>query len=149
MDFDDLLLNTNLLFRDHPEVLAKYQAQFQYLLVDEYQDTNFSQYLIVRKLAEQHKNVCVVGDDAQSIYSFRGAKIENILNFRNDYPGYHLFKLEQNYRSTRNIVNAANSIIANNKGQIPKVVFSDKEEGEKLKIGRASCRESVYIEGRR
>jgi len=137
MDFDDLLLNTNLLFRDHPEVLAKYQAQFQYLLVDEYQDTNFSQYLIVRKLAEQHKNVCVVGDDAQSIYSFRGAKIENILNFRNDYPGYHLFKLEQNYRSTRNIVNAANSIIANNKGQIPKVVFSDKEEGEKLKVLQA------------
>ncbi|WP_088655715.1 ATP-dependent helicase [Geofilum rhodophaeum] len=137
MDFDDLLLNTNLLFRDHPEVLAKYQEQFRYVLVDEYQDTNFSQYLIVRKLAEQHKNVCVVGDDAQSIYSFRGAKIENILNFRNDYPGYHLFKLEQNYRSTRNIVNAANSIIANNKGQIPKVVFSDKEEGEKLKVLQA------------
>src|SRR5690554_6506102 len=119
------------------ELLDKYQAQFQYWLVDEYQDTNFSQYLIVRKLAEQHKNVCVVGDDAQSIYSFRGAKIENILNFRNDYPGYHLFKLEQNYRSTRNIVNAANSIIANNKGQIPKVVFSDKEEGEKLKVLQA------------
>jgi DNA helicase II / ATP-dependent DNA helicase PcrA len=123
MDFDDLLLNTNLLFRDHPEVLAKYQQQFKYILVDEYQDTNFSQYLIVRKLAEQHKNVCVVGDDAQSIYSFRGAKIENILNFRNDYPEYQLFKLEQNYRSTQTIVNAANSIISNNKGQIRKVVF--------------------------
>ncbi len=134
MDFDDLLLNTNLLFRDHPDVLAKYQQQFKYILVDEYQDTNFSQYLIVRKLAEQHKNVCVVGDDAQSIYSFRGAKIENILNFRNDYPGYKLFKLEQNYRSTQTIVNAANSIIANNKGQIKKVVFSENDMGEKIRL---------------
>jgi DNA helicase-2/ATP-dependent DNA helicase PcrA len=137
MDFDDLLLNTNLLFRDHPEVLAKYQQQFKYILVDEYQDTNFSQYLIVRKLAELHKNVCVVGDDAQSIYSFRGAKIENILNFRNDYPDYKLFKLEQNYRSTQTIVNAANSIISNNKGQIRKVVFSEKEEGEKIRVLQA------------
>ena len=137
MDFDDLLLNTNLLFRDHPEVLAKYQHQFKYILVDEYQDTNFSQYLIVRKLAELHKNVCVVGDDAQSIYSFRGAKIENILNFRNDYPNYKLFKLEQNYRSTQTIVNAANSIISNNKGQIRKVVFSENEEGEKIRVLQA------------
>lgn len=137
MDFDDLLLNTNLLFRDHPEVLAKYQQQFKYILVDEYQDTNFSQYLIVRKLAEQHKNVCVVGDDAQSIYSFRGAKIENILNFRNDYPDYKLFKLEQNYRSTQTIVNAANSIISNNKGQIKKVVFSENEEGDKIRLLQA------------
>ncbi|GAO31120.1 ATP-dependent helicase [Geofilum rubicundum] len=137
MDFDDLLLNTNLLFRDHPEVLAKYQQQFKYVLVDEYQDTNFSQYLIVRKLAEQHKNVCVVGDDAQSIYSFRGAKIENILNFRNDYPDYQLFKLEQNYRSTQTIVNAANSIISNNKGQIRKVVFSENEEGDKIRLLQA------------
>jgi DNA helicase-2/ATP-dependent DNA helicase PcrA len=137
MDFDDLLLNTNLLFRDHPEILAKYQHQFKYILVDEYQDTNFSQYLIVRKLAEQHQNVCVVGDDAQSIYSFRGAKIENILNFRNDYPDYKLFKLEQNYRSTQTIVNAANSIISNNKGQIRKVVFSENEEGEKIRLLQA------------
>jgi len=134
MDFDDLLLQTNLLFRDFPDVLAKYQQQFRYILVDEYQDTNFSQYLIVRKLAELNRNVCVVGDDAQSIYSFRGAKIENILNFRNDYPDYKLFKLEQNYRSTQNIVNAANSIISNNKGQIRKVVFSENEEGEKIKV---------------
>ena len=137
MDFDDLLLNTNLLFRDYPEVLAKYQQQFGYLLVDEYQDTNFSQYLIIRKLAELHHNVCVVGDDAQSIYSFRGAKIENILNFRNDYPDYKLFKLEQNYRSTQTIVNAANSIISNNKGQIQKVVFSEKEKGEKIRVFQA------------
>jgi DNA helicase-2/ATP-dependent DNA helicase PcrA len=134
MDFDDLLLYTNILFRDHPESLARYQQQFRYVLVDEYQDTNFSQYLIVRKLAEQHHNVCVVGDDAQSIYSFRGAKIENILNFRNDYPDYKLFKLEQNYRSTQMIVNAANSIIANNKGQIKKNVFSEKEIGDKIKV---------------
>lgn len=134
MDFDDLLLNTNVLFRDFPEVLEKYQKQFRYVLVDEYQDTNFSQYLIIRKLAEKHQNICVVGDDAQSIYSFRGAKIENILNFRNDYPNYKLFKLEQNYRSTQVIVNAANSIISNNKGQIKKVVFSEKETGEKIRI---------------
>lgn len=134
MDFDDLLLNTNILFRDFPEVLETYQKKFRYVLVDEYQDTNFSQYLIIRKLAEKHNNVCVVGDDAQSIYSFRGAKIENILNFRNDYPDYKLFKLEQNYRSTQTIVNAANSIISNNKGQIKKVVFSEKEMGSKIKI---------------
>ncbi len=134
MDFDDLLLNTNILFRDHPDVLLKYQNHFDYILVDEYQDTNFSQYLIVKKLAESHKNVCVVGDDAQSIYSFRGAKIENILNFRNDYPGYHLFKLEQNYRSTQTIVEAANSIIAKNEGQIQKNVFSKNDQGEKIRV---------------
>lgn len=137
MDFDDLLLNTNLLFRDFPDVLSKYQNSFRYILVDEYQDTNLSQYLIVRKLAERHHNVCVVGDDAQSIYSFRGAKIENILNFRNDYPGYKIFKLEQNYRSTQTIVNAANSIIAKNKGQIPKKVFSEKSEGNRIKVFQA------------
>ena len=124
MDFDDLLLNTNLLFRDFPDILDKYRHMFNYILVDEYQDTNFSQYLIVNKLASLHKNVCVVGDDAQSIYSFRGAKIENILNFKNDYPEYKLFKLEQNYRSTQTIVNAANSIIAKNKSQIHKNVWS-------------------------
>ena len=134
MDFDDLLLYTNILFRDYPDVLGKYQKQFDYILVDEYQDTNLSQYLIVKKLAELHKNVCVVGDDAQSIYSFRGAKIENILSFRNDYPDYKLFKLEQNYRSTKNIVNAANSIIHKNSNQIKKTVFSEKEDGNRIKI---------------
>ncbi|MFW5751829.1 MAG: ATP-dependent helicase, partial [bacterium] len=120
MDFDDLLLMTNILFRDMPEVLAHYQDRFSHILVDEYQDTNYAQYLIVKKLADKHKNVCVVGDDAQSIYSFRGALIENILNFRNDYKGYRLFKLEQNYRSTQTIVKAANSIISKNKDQIKK-----------------------------
>ena len=137
MDFDDLLLNTNVLFRDFPDVLAKYQDKFKYILVDEYQDTNYSQYLIVKRLAQNHQNVCVVGDDAQSIYSFRGAKIENILNFRNDYPNYKLFKLEQNYRSTQTIVNAANSVIAKNKRQIQKVSFSAKGIGEKIKVIKA------------
>ncbi|MFC2138443.1 ATP-dependent helicase [Bacteroidota bacterium] len=137
MDFDDLLLNTNILFRDFPEVLSSYQEKFKYILVDEYQDTNYAQYLIIKKLAQKHINVCVVGDDAQSIYSFRGAKIENILNFKNDYNNYKLFKLEQNYRSTKTIVNAANSIIDKNNGQIKKVVWSDKEEGEKIKLIRA------------
>lgn len=134
MDFDDLLLKTNILFRDHPDILAKYQQRFSYILVDEYQDTNYSQYLIVKKLADHHQNICVVGDDAQSIYSFRGARIENILSFRNDYPGYQIFKLEQNYRSTRTIVDAANSIIAKNKRQIHKKVFSDKEAGRPIKV---------------
>lgn len=137
MDFDDLLLNTNILFRDFSDVLEKYQQKFKYILVDEYQDTNYSQYLIVKKLAAQHQNVCVVGDDAQSIYSFRGAKIENILNFRNDYPNYKLFKLEENYRSTQNIVNAANSVIAKNSKQIKKASFSSKEEGDKIKVLKA------------
>jgi DNA helicase-2/ATP-dependent DNA helicase PcrA len=134
MDFDDLLLKTNLLFRDHPEVLKKYQERFGYILVDEYQDTNYSQYLIVKKLAAAHKNICVVGDDAQSIYSFRGARIENILNFKTDYPNHKTFKLEQNYRSTQTIVNAANSIIAKNKKQIPKNVFSENDLGKPIKI---------------
>ncbi len=134
MDFDDLLLKTNLLFRDHPEILQKYQERFGYVLVDEYQDTNYSQYLIVKKLAASHKNICVVGDDAQSIYSFRGARIENILNFKNDYPEHKIYKLEQNYRSTQTIVNAANSIIAKNKRQIPKNVFSENETGNPIKI---------------
>ncbi len=146
MDFDDLLLNTNILFRDHPESLQKYQNIFQYIMVDEYQDTNYSQYIIIKKLAEKHKNICVVGDDAQSIYSFRGAKIENILNFRNDYPDYKLFKLEQNYRSTQNIVNAANSIIAKNSKQIKKAVFSEKDSGSKIKVHNAySDIEEGYI----
>jgi len=134
MDFDDLLLNVNILFRDHPEVLTKYQNMFDYILVDEYQDTNFSQYLIVKKLSEQHKNICVVGDDAQSIYSFRGAKIENILKFQKEYPTHKLFKLEQNYRSTKVIVNAANSVIEKNKNRIKKDVFSENEDGNKIKI---------------
>lgn len=137
MDFDDLLLNTNILFRDFPDVLASYQERFRYILVDEYQDTNYAQYLIVKKLAATHHNLCVVGDDAQSIYSFRGARIENILEFRNDYPEYKLFKLEQNYRSTRTIVNAANAIIANNEGQIQKNVFSENEQGGKILIMQA------------
>lgn len=132
MDFDDLLLKTNVLFRDNPDILEKYQMRFSYILVDEYQDTNFSQYLIIKKLSAMHKNVCVVGDDAQSIYSFRGAKIENILSFQADYPDCKMFKLEQNYRSTQNIVNAANDIIAKNKHQIPKEVFSKKEVGNKI-----------------
>ena len=137
MDFDDLLLNTNILFRDFPDVLASYQERFKYLLVDEYQDTNYSQYLIVKKLAAIHKNICVVGDDAQSIYSFRGARIENILEFKNDYADYHLFKLEQNYRSTKTIVDAANTIIANNEGQIHKKVYSMNETGEKIQVMQA------------
>ena len=120
MDFDDLLLYTNILFKIDPLTLAKYQERFDYFLVDEYQDTNFAQYLIVKRLSEKCRRLFVVGDDAQSIYSFRGAEIQNILNFKNDYPDYKLFKLEQNYRSTQNIVDAANSLIKKNKGQIPK-----------------------------
>lgn len=134
MDFDDLLLKTNILFRDNKNVLEKYQQRFDYLLVDEYQDTNFAQYLIVKNLAAQHQNICVVGDDAQSIYSFRGARIENILNFQKDYPTHQVFKLEQNYRSTKTIVNAANSIILKNKHQLPKRVFSENAEGNRIKV---------------
>jgi len=134
MDFDDLLMNTNILFRDFPEALEKYRSRFNYILVDEYQDTNYAQYLIVKNLSEQHRNLCVVGDDAQSIYSFRGARIENILNFRNDYPDYKLYKLERNYRSTKTIVNAANSIIKHNKGQISKTVFSENIQGNKIRV---------------
>lgn len=147
MDFDDLLLYTNLLFHKYPEILEKYQDRFSYVLVDEYQDTNFSQYLIVKKLSEKKKNICVVGDDAQSIYSFRGARIENILNFRNDYPNYKEYKLEQNYRSTKNIVSAAGSIIAKNKNQIPKEVFSENEDGEKVKLiqARTDSEEGILV----
>ncbi|MDR0941556.1 MAG: ATP-dependent helicase [Bacteroidales bacterium] len=134
MDFDDLLLYTNILFRDNPDVLVKYQERFTYILVDEFQDTNTSQNLIVKKLALPENNICVVGDDAQSIYSFRGAKIENILNFSRDYPNYKIFKLEQNYRSTPTIVEAANSIIAKNKNQIPKKTFSEQSDGEKIQV---------------
>lgn len=138
MDFDDLLLQTNLLFRDHPAVLDKYREAFDYVLVDEYQDTNYSQYLIIKKLSEIHRNICVVGDDAQSIYSFRGARIENILNFKNDYSDYTLFKLEQNYRSTRTIVKAANSVIKKNRDQISKEVFSKKEQGDPIRVMKAA-----------
>jgi len=134
MDFDDLLMKTNTLFRNHPEILAKYQRIFDYILVDEYQDTNHSQYMIIKKLAAIHNNICVVGDDAQSIYSFRGARIENILNFQTDYPELKIYKLEQNYRSTQTIVDAANSVIAKNKRQIRKNVFSEKEKGALIKV---------------
>ena len=152
MDFDDLLFKMNVLLRDFPDLLSKYQHKFQYILVDEYQDTNFAQYLIIKQLAALRENLCVVGDDAQSIYGFRGANIQNILNFKQDYPDYSLYKLEQNYRSTQNIVNAANSVIAKNKDQIEKVVWTSNESGEPIKvhrcysdneIGRASCRERV------
>ena len=134
MDFDDILLNTNILFRDHPQILDKYQRFFRYILVDEYQDTNMAQYMIVKKLAQQRNNICVVGDDAQSIYAFRGARIENILNFRNDYPNYQIYKLEQNYRSTQTIVNAANTLIEKNKNRIQKIVFSKNAAGERIRI---------------
>ena len=134
MDFDDLLFYTFLLFRDHPEVLARYQEQFRYILVDEYQDTNFAQHSIVLQLAKNHQHVCVVGDDAQSIYSFRGADIDNILYFTKVYPDTKVFKLEQNYRSTQNIVNAANSLIDKNTRQIPKTVYSEKEAGNKVSV---------------
>lgn len=137
MDFDDILFKTNVLLKQHPDVLYKYQNKFKYLMVDEYQDTNYSQYLIVKKLAAINENICVVGDDAQSIYAFRGANIQNILNFEKDYPDLKVFKLEQNYRSTQNIVNVANSIIANNKSQLKKNVFSENEEGDKIKVARA------------
>jgi ATP-dependent DNA helicase UvrD/PcrA len=138
MDFDDLLFKTNVLLRDHPDVLNNYQHRFKYILVDEYQDTNFSQYIIVKKLAAAFENVCVVGDDAQSIYAFRGANIQNILNFKSDYPEAKTFKLEENYRSTKNIVNAANSIIKYNKEQIEKNVFTSNSEGKKIKVHRAA-----------
>ncbi|MBU2019824.1 MAG: UvrD-helicase domain-containing protein [Bacteroidetes bacterium] len=137
MDFDDLLYQTNVLLRDHPDVLAHYQHKFKYILVDEYQDTNYAQYLIVKKLAAVFENICVVGDDAQSIYSFRGANIQNILNFRRDYPDYKLYKLEQNYRSTKNIVEAANSVIRRNQDQIEKKVWTDNVDGKKINVIRA------------
>lgn len=138
MDFDDLLLKTNELLNMHPSVLAKYQDRFRYILVDEYQDTNHSQYLIVRALSDKFQNICVVGDDAQSIYGFRGANINNILNFQKDYDGVKLYRLEQNYRSTKNIVNAANSIISHNKNKIEKVVWTSNLEGSKIKVQRCN-----------
>ncbi len=137
MDFDDLLFNTNVLFRDHLDVLNKYQHKFKHVMVDEFQDTNISQYLITKKLSAVSQNICVVGDDAQSIYAFRGANIQNILNFKKDYPDLVVVKLEQNYRSTKNIVNAASSVIAKNKAQLEKTIFSDNEEGEKISVLKA------------
>jgi DNA helicase-2/ATP-dependent DNA helicase PcrA len=137
MDFDDLLFNTNILFRDHTDVLNKYQNKFHYVMVDEFQDTNLSQYLITRRLAAKNQNICVVGDDAQSIYAFRGADISNILNFEKDYPDLAVFKLEQNYRSTKNIVNAANSIIEKNKAQIKKNVWTNNDEGPLIDVIKA------------
>ena len=136
MDFDDLLLQTNILLRDAPDVLEQYQNQFKYLLVDEYQDTNMAQYIIVRRLALKHSNVCVVGDDAQSIYAFRGAKIENILSFQRDYPSAKVYKLEQNYRSTQTIVEAANSLIKNNSRRLDKKCFSAAAMGDKISLVR-------------
>lgn len=138
MDFDDLLFNTNVLFRDHLDVLNKYQHRFKYVLVDEFQDTNISQYLITKKLSSVHRNIAVVGDDAQSIYAFRGADIQNILNFEKDYPELRIVKLEQNYRSTQNIVNAANSIISRNKAQLPKKVWTSNVVGEPIELVKAT-----------
>jgi DNA helicase-2/ATP-dependent DNA helicase PcrA len=138
MDFDDLLFQTNVLFRDHADVLNKYQNKFRFVMVDEYQDTNYSQYLITRKLAAKERNICVVGDDAQSIYAFRGADITNILNFEKDYPELNVFKLEQNYRSTKNIVWAANSVIKNNQAQLRKDVFSENEDGHLIELIKAA-----------
>lgn len=137
MDFDDLLLQTNVLLRDCPDVLARYQEQFKYILVDEYQDTNYAQYVIIRRLSQTHSKVCVVGDDAQSIYSFRGAKIENILTFRKDFPEAMTFKLEQNYRSTRTIVDAANSVIVRNSKRMEKNCFSEGPLGDKIRVLKA------------
>ena len=137
MDFDDILLNMNILLRDSPEACQAISERFDYIMVDEYQDTNFSQYLILKKLAQRHQNLCVVGDDSQSIYAFRGAKIENILNFKKDYPTHHIFRLEQNYRSTQVIVDAANSLIAKNSARIPKECYSRGEVGEKIRLIQA------------
>lgn len=138
MDFDDILYYMNMLLRDFPEALFKYQNRFQYILVDEYQDTNFAQYMIIKKIAAAHHNICVVGDDAQSIYGFRGADINNILNFKRDYKEAKIVKLEQNYRSTQNIVNAANAVIKNNNKQIPKTVWTENEEGTPINVLSAS-----------
>ncbi|MEC3964565.1 UvrD-helicase domain-containing protein [Muricauda sp. SYSU M84420] len=149
MDFDDLLLRTNELLTRFPEVLMKYQDRFRYILVDEYQDTNHSQYLIVKALSDRYQNICVVGDDAQSIYSFRGANISNILNFQRDYDDVAVYRLEQNYRSTKNIVSAANSIIANNKNQLEKNVWTSNDDGGLIKIHRSvtDAEEGRYVAG--
>ena len=137
MDFDDILLNMNVLLRDNPVALESIAGRFRYIMVDEYQDTNFAQYLILKKLSQAHQNLCVVGDDSQSIYAFRGAKIENILNFKKDYPQHNIFRLEQNYRSTKVIVDAANSVIAKNTARIPKECYSMGDEGERIRLIKA------------
>ena len=137
MDFDDILLNMNILLRDNPAALENIAGRFMYIMVDEYQDTNFAQYLILKKLSQAHQNLCVVGDDSQSIYAFRGAKIENILNFKKDYPQHNIFRLEQNYRSTQTIVNAANSVIVRNSARIPKECYSRGDEGELIRLIKA------------
>ncbi|MBP6385006.1 MAG: UvrD-helicase domain-containing protein [Pseudarcicella sp.] len=137
MDFDDLLYQTNILFRDHLDILNKYQHKFKHVMVDEFQDTNVSQYLITRKLSSVHQNICIVGDDAQSIYAFRGADIQNILNFEKDYPDLKTIKLEENYRSTNNIVQIANKVIAKNKGQLKKNVFTSNESGDLVEVIKA------------
>ncbi len=138
MDFDDLLFNTYKLFQQYPDTLYKYQRKFEYILVDEYQDTNYAQYILIKQLAANNENICVVGDDAQSIYGFRGANIQNILNFKHDYPDLKTFKLEQNYRSTDTIVKAANSIIVNNKDQIFKEIWTQNESGSKIQLIRSA-----------
>ena len=150
MDFDDLLFYTNVLFRDNPDILEKYRNHFQYILVDEYQDTNFAQHLIIKQLAQNHGRICVVGDDAQSIYSFRGANIDNILQFKSQFDGCRVFTLSQNYRSTQSIVNAANSLINKNKQQIKKTVFSENESGEKIEIisSYSDIEESNIVSGK-
>ncbi len=146
MDFDDILLYTNILFRDFPDVLERMQKRFSYILVDEYQDTNFAQYLIVKKLSSVHRNICVVGDDSQSIYSFRGARIQNILSFKKDYPDAQEFRLEQNFRSTQTIVKAANSLISKNSSRLNKECFSQAEPGEKIEVVKAyTDQEEAFI----
>ena len=146
MDFDDILLNMNILLRDNPEALREIASRFDYIMVDEYQDTNYAQYLILKKLSTGHRNLCVVGDDSQSIYAFRGAQIQNILNFRKDYPEAVTVRLERNYRSTRNIVDAANSVIAHNEGRIPKKCYSEGEAGEKIKFLKAYTEQEEAVQ---
>ena len=146
MDFDDILVNMNILLRDHPEALRDIASRFSYIMVDEYQDTNYAQYLIIKKLSSGHRNICVVGDDSQSIYAFRGAQIQNILNFKKDYPECRLFRLERNYRSTSNIVEAANSVIEHNAGRIPKKCYADGPSGEKLHLIRAFTEQDEAVE---
>lgn len=146
MDFDDILFNMNVLLRDFPDTCNEIAARFRYIMVDEYQDTNYAQYIILRKLAAPHRNICVVGDDSQSIYSFRGARIENILRFQKDYPESGIYRLEQNYRSTQTIVNAANSLISHNEGRIKKECYSKAETGDKINIIKAFTEaEEAYL----
>ncbi len=146
MDFDDILVNMNILLRDNPQALQSIASRFSYIMVDEYQDTNYAQYLIIKKLAQGHRNICVVGDDSQSIYAFRGARIQNILNFKKDYPESRLFRLERNYRSTPNIVEAANSVIEHNAGRIPKKCYAQGNPGEKLKLIQAYTEQDEAVE---